>query len=123
MLTTKNAFLIVLITYIFYSCASIGSPEGGLKDEIGPVLVVSNPINRALQVNNKTLLLEFDEEIRIKDINRQLLITPNVNNPFTAITKKNKVEIAFEKPLQTNTTYFLNFRAVFAYGCCVVGSI
>jgi hypothetical protein len=107
----KSPLLYVIATTLFISsCASVGTPEGGAKDTDPPKLVDSNPKEGQLNVKTKELVLTFNEEIQTKDINRQLLITPNINNPFKTSFKKETLRIEFEKDLLPNTTYFINFR-------------
>jgi len=101
---------LLFISFFIYSCASIGNPEGGPKDEIPPKLIDSNPKNRSLNVTGQKLEFIFDEEIQIKDINRQLLITPYTNNTYKSSVSKEKITLEFENPLEPNTTYFINFR-------------
>lgn len=101
---------LLYITFYFYSCASVGTPEGGPKDLKPPLLIESSPANKALNVKGNTILLQFDEEIRLKDFNRQLLITPNTDNVFKTTISKNTLKLQFEKPFEANTTYFINFR-------------
>ena len=105
-----NILLLLYIAFYLYSCASIGTPEGGAKDVQPPKLIVSQPVNRSLKVTGNTIELEFDEQIRLKDLNRQLIVTPNTNNTFTSTVSKNILKLEFEKPFETNTTYFINFR-------------
>ena len=107
----KSPLLYLFATTLFVSsCASVGTPEGGLKDEEPPKLVQSTPKEGQLNVNTKELVLTFNEEIQTKDITRQMLITPNVANPITTSFKKETLRIKFEKDLLPNTTYFINFR-------------
>lgn len=98
------------ITLFISSCASVGTPEGGAKDADPPKLVDSNPKEGQLNVKTKELVLTFNEEIQTKDITRQMLITPNVDNPIQTSFKKETLRIEFEKDLLPNTTYFINFR-------------
>jgi hypothetical protein len=101
---------LLYITFYFYSCASVGTPDGGPKDMKPPVLTESFPANKALNVTGNTIQLQFDEEVRLKDLNRQLIITPNTDNTFKTTISKNTLKLQFEKPFETNTTYFINFR-------------
>ncbi|MDB5264349.1 MAG: hypothetical protein JWQ14_3632, partial [Adhaeribacter sp.] len=110
MRTYLNIFLLLYIAFYIYSCASIGTPEGGAKDVKPPKLIASQPVNQSLKVSGKTIQLEFDEQIRLKDLNRQLIITPNTNNNFKSTVSKNTMKLEFEKPFESNTTYFINFR-------------
>lgn len=110
MRTCLNILLLLYVAFYLYACASVGSPEGGPKDAQAPKLTESLPVNKSLQVSGKTIRLVFDEEIRLKDLNRQLIITPNTDNLFETKISKNTLELAFEKPFLPNTTYFINFR-------------
>ena len=98
------------ISFFIYSCASIGTPEGGPKDEVPPKLIDSNPKNLSLNVTGQKLEFIFDEEIQVKDLNRQLLITPYTNNTYKSTVSKEKLTLEFDKPFAPNTTYFINFR-------------
>jgi len=100
----------LFLSFFTYSCASVGNPEGGPKDEVPPKLIDSNPKNRSLNVNTQKLEFVFNEEIQVKDLNRQLLITPYTNNTYKSTVSKEKLTLEFEKALEPNTTYFINFR-------------
>ncbi|WP_034256663.1 Ig-like domain-containing domain [Adhaeribacter aquaticus] len=106
----SNSLYLLLLSVFFYACASVGSPEGGPKDTVGPELISSNPLNRAINVSTKTLELNFNEEIRLKDFTREILITPNTTNTYKTTVKKDRLIIDFEKPFLPNTTYYLNLR-------------
>jgi hypothetical protein len=107
----KSPLLYLFATALFVSsCASVGTPEGGAKDAEPPKLVQSNPKEGQLNVKTKELVLTFNEEIQTKDITRQLLITPSINNPVKTTFKKETLRVEFEKDLLPNTTYFINFR-------------
>ncbi|QNF32674.1 Ig-like domain-containing protein [Adhaeribacter swui] len=100
-------YTILLITC---GCASISPPEGGEKDILSPELVSSTPANKALQVSGKTITLRFNEEVRLKDFNRQLIISPSTENQITSEVDREEVKLTFEKEFLPNTTYYLNFR-------------
>ncbi|GEO04308.1 hypothetical protein AAE02nite_19720 [Adhaeribacter aerolatus] len=105
-----NILLLLYIAFYLYSCASVGTPEGGPKDAQAPKLLESTPVNKSLNVSGKTISLVFDEPVRLKDLNRQLIITPNTNNTFETKITKNTLLLEFEKAFEPNTTYFINFR-------------
>lgn len=110
MLFKSPLLYIAAVSLFISSCASVGTPEGGAKDTEAPKLVSSTPKEGELNVKTRELTLTFNEEIQTKDITRQMLITPNVNNPITTSFKKETLQISFEKDLLPNTTYFINFR-------------
>ncbi|MCX2740566.1 Ig-like domain-containing domain [Pontibacter anaerobius] len=92
------------------ACATQSPPDGGPRDQTPPKLVSSNPKDQQLNVDTRTITLEFDEEVQQNTLNKQLLITPNINNPYKVLTDKNVMTLEFEKPLEDSTTYTFNFR-------------
>lgn len=110
----KKALFLFLFALITFSCARVGSPVGGSKDTIPPVVVGSNIDSSRINVPRdiKELRIDFDEYINLKDINKQLIISP----PLKKMTKilpsgiANKyLLIKWEDTLQENTTYNFNF--------------
>jgi uncharacterized protein (DUF2141 family) len=103
-----------LITIIFLlllsSCANISAPTGGPKDTIPPKLLSTFPIHKSLNFKGKKVILEFDENIKIENIQNQLIIIPNPEGNYKSKIVKNIVELEFDKPFSENTTYTFNFR-------------
>lgn len=96
------------------SCARVGSPGGGVKDSIPPKVISTNIDTLRVNIPRdiKELRIDFDEYITLKDINKQLIISP----PLKKMTKiipsgmANKyLLIKWEDTLQENTTYNFNF--------------
>lgn len=102
--------LFVIIQVVIYSCANIGSPTGGPKDTIPPQLVRIAPGQGTLEYNDNIVRMEFNEPVQIKDLQNQLIITPSIEGRYKTKINKNSVEILFDQPFDTNTTYTLNFR-------------
>ncbi|MDX5442193.1 MAG: Ig-like domain-containing protein [Hymenobacteraceae bacterium] len=105
-----NKIAAVLMATVISACAAIRPPEGGPKDETPPKLLSSQPENLQVGVNTQTIKLRFDEPIQVKDIQRQLLITPDAGIPFKTRVEENELELIFEKPLEENVTYTIQFR-------------
>ncbi len=110
----KKVLFLFLFALITFSCARVGSPVGGSKDTIPPVVLGSNidttRINVPRDINE--LRIDFDEYINLKDVNKQLIISP----PLKKIKKilpsgiANKyLLIKWDDTLQANTTYNFNF--------------
>ena len=57
-------------------CARRGSIDGGLKDSIAPVLKMSFPKNGSINFTGKEIKLNFDEYVKLKRIDKQLIISP-----------------------------------------------
>lgn len=106
----KWLLLIGVTFFLTTACARVTNPQGGPKDLDKPELVKSFPANQELNFKGQKIQLEFSELVQPNNLNKELLITPSVKNPYTVRTDKNIIELTFEEPLIENTTYFLNFR-------------
>ena len=102
-------FIIILVSLYIYSCANQGSPQGGPKDTIPPILVKSIPANKSLNYKDKVFEFEFDERINADKLTSKLNITPRIENKFKVFSKKNKLILTFEESFADSTTYTLNF--------------
>ncbi|TAD98568.1 MAG: hypothetical protein EAZ97_10710 [Bacteroidetes bacterium] len=106
-----------VLTYCFYlfllfiikSCASMSSITGGIKDTIKPVLTDSSPKHQSTHVKGNQIVLEFDELIDVKNLKKNLVIVPNIENEYTYEVVKNMVFINFSKPFKDSTTYVMDF--------------
>ncbi|MBT8260548.1 MAG: Ig-like domain-containing protein [Bacteroidia bacterium] len=108
----SNIFLASLISLIVVNCANRGTPQGGPKDEDPPVIVKSEPDNFTTNFNEKEIKIYFDEYIKIKDIQKNLIISPPMD-PMPEITPlgsaSKHITIKIYDTLQINTTYAFNF--------------
>ena len=104
-------FLCFLFVIIMASCAKRGSITGGSKDTIAPVLKASFPKNLSTNFNSKEIKLVFDEYVKLKNINKQLIISPPMKNQPEILpqTASKIITIKIKDTLQPNTTYSLNF--------------
>lgn len=105
----KYAFLLLL--FILLGCAKRGTITGGLKDTIAPVLKMSSPKNFSTNFKGDQIKLVFDENIKLKNLNKQLIISPPMKNePLILPTTASKIiTIKIKDTLQPNTTYSFNF--------------
>lgn len=109
----KYFFKIFLFLFLisFFNCAKRGSITGGLKDTLAPVLKLSFPKNFNTNFKGNEIKLTFDEFIKLKDLNKQLIISPPMKNePLILPTSVGKyISITIKDTLQPNTTYSFNF--------------
>lgn len=93
------------------SCAKRGSITGGLKDTLAPVLKYSSPPNMSTNFEGNEIILGFDEYVKLKNLNKQLIISPPMKHePLILPTVASKViTIKIKDTLQPNTTYSFNF--------------
>ncbi|PWG06151.1 Ig-like domain-containing protein [Polaribacter aquimarinus] len=104
-------FLSVIIV-VFSNCARTGRPEGGPKDEEAPLFVTSKPPYESINFDKKEIKLYFNEFIKLKDLNKQLIVSPPLKNPLVispqgSASKFLNIEIL--DTLKKNTTYIFNF--------------
>lgn len=93
------------------SCAKRGSITGGLKDTLAPTLVSSVPKNFNTNFKGNVITLNFDEYVKLKNTNKQLIISPPMKyEPLITPTNVSKfIKIEIKDTLQPNTTYSFNF--------------
>ena len=94
---------------VLASCAQIGTPSGGPKDELPPSLVAAFPPLGATLVESSSLTLLFDEYVRAGQWRSQLLVSPPIEGPMDLIVRGKEVELTWDAPLQANRTYVFQF--------------
>ena len=107
----QNLFLLFLVI-IVESCANRGTPSGGEKDTEPPQIIKTEPENFSTNFKGNEIRIYFNEYIRIKDLQKQLIISPPMDNqpnitPLGSAAKYIKIKIL--DTLQPNTTYAFNF--------------
>jgi len=111
MLKNNYKYILLLFVLAMASCAKRGSITGGLKDTLAPVLKMSSPKNFSTNFKEKEIKLTFDEYIKLKDLKKQLIISPPMkNDPLILPTTTSKyLTIKINDTLQPDTTYSFNF--------------
>jgi len=109
----KNVFFTVLILLVF-SCARIGSPNGGPKDVSPPRVLRSSPDSMEKNVSTKLkeIRIYFDKWVKLNDPSKQLIISPGIEKIkkiIPASTPNKYVLIQWEDTLKSSTTYNFNF--------------
>ncbi|WP_140468873.1 Ig-like domain-containing protein [Hymenobacter nivis] len=94
------------------SCAAVAPPQGGPRDVTPPRLISSVPDSAARNVKLQSVRLVFSEYVQVKDLSKNLLITPQLapDNNYKLREDRNSVTLLFDKPLADSTTYSFNFR-------------
>jgi len=111
MLKNSSKYILFLFVILLVSCAKRGSITGGLKDTIAPSLRTSFPENFSTNFKEKQIKLEFDEIVILKNIRKQLVISPPMKyEPLIIPTTASKyITIKIKDTLLPNTTYSFNF--------------
>lgn len=94
-------------------CAKRASPTGGPRDSLPPLLINASPKLNTVFFDKEEFNLTFDEYVTLKDISKQLIISPPLSSsqykvyPVTGASKK--VTLKLLDSLMDNTTYTFNF--------------
>lgn len=107
-----NLLLLFTISLLIVNCANRGTPSGGETDSVAPTIVKSSPENFSTNFKAEEIKIYFDEYIKIKNQQKQLIISPPMD-PEPLITPQGSaakyLTIKILDTLQSNTTYAFNF--------------
>jgi len=108
----KHFIIVFALVLLTSNCARKGSPNGGLKDSLAPVMVTANPPYKSINFKSKKIKLSFDEYVTLKNVNQQLVISPPLKY-FPTISPQGspskEITIKLTDTLKVNTTYMFNF--------------
>ena len=108
----RNLVKILISILFIFSCANRGNPSGGEIDVDPPKIVKSSPENFSTNFNSESIEIVFDEFIKIRKLENELIISPPINPtpPILPVGSANKVlSITKMDSLLENTTYSFNF--------------
>lgn len=94
---------------LLYSCANIGRPSGGPRDETPPVYVSSTPEPDQLNFTGSKITINFNEYIQIKDQNSKVVVSPAQKNMPIIRSAGKSVNVELRDTLLPNTTYCIDF--------------
>ncbi|RMA65800.1 Ig-like domain-containing protein [Ulvibacter antarcticus] len=103
--------ILFLFSLSFVDCAKKGTPSGGKRDSIPPVIVKSNPENYSINFKGDEIRIYFDEYIKLKDLQKELIISPPLKSQpsITPLSASKILKIKISDTLKENTTYSFNF--------------
>ncbi len=101
---------IICTSIILWQCARQSQPAGGPQDKTAPELQSSIPAKGEKNFKGKNIELIFDEAIKLKDPQEEIIITPSVGAKTKFTAKKNKVIVVPENNWKDSTTYSIAFR-------------
>ena len=105
---TKHVFAGMALL-LMAACASIGTPDGGIYDEIPPKVVASYPADRSVGINEKKMRIRFDEYIKLMNANEKVIVSPPQIEPANIRADGKSVKITLYDTLKANTTYTIDF--------------
>lgn len=104
--------LVLIAMMTLSSCASTGSPVGGIKDIIPPKLdSLLSTKNKQTNITQRIFEFHFDEFVEVKDAIKQVLVSPPLTYIPQVKHRGKKVTFEFDKKevLRENATYTINF--------------
>lgn len=105
----KNIILTLLVALMVTSCAQISSPQGGPVDSLPPVILSTLPLPYTTNFAGKKIQIKFNEFIQLKDQQKLFTVSPPAKEKPMLLVKGKVLEITFDEPLDTMTTYKLDF--------------
>ena len=110
--TVSNFIYLILLIFTISNCANRGTPSGGIKDITPPTITKSEPENYTINFTGDEIKIYFDEYIKIKNLQKQLIISPPMD-PMPEIIPQGSaskfIKIKIIDTLAANTTYAFNF--------------
>lgn len=106
-----NKQIFYIITLFLISCAKVVAPTGGSKDTEGPKVISMYPENKKTNfiIKNQDIRIKFDEFIQLKEVNKQIVMSPPQKESPTYLLNGKELIIKFNGELEKNTTYTINF--------------
>ncbi|MCD4773503.1 MAG: Ig-like domain-containing protein [Bacteroidales bacterium] len=102
-------FICVATVFLVTNCANPVTPTGGPKDVTPPQVIESEPLNYSINFKAEKIKLEFDEFIEFDEANKQLLVSPPLDNKPEFKIRGKSLIIEPQDELKQNITYTLFF--------------
>lgn len=103
------ALIGIFLLVVMYSCANMGTPNGGPYDEKPPHFVASIPAPNQTNYKGKKVEVEFDELIQIDKPMENVIVTPPQRILPLIQARGRKAVVELEDSLKENTTYTIDF--------------
>lgn len=99
----------IIILGLAVSCASIGNPTGGPRDEDPPRFVRANPAPGSVNVTRQRIDIDFNEIVNVKDAFTNVVVSPPSKQVPRVSSSGHRVSVNFPDTLVANTTYTIDF--------------
>ncbi len=108
----KRSIFILIIGFSLFNCARRGNPTGGPKDKDAPIIIQTFPKFNTTDFNQNEIKIYFDEYVKVKDLQKQLIVSPPLKYPAQISPQgmaTKRITIKIKDTLKPNTTYVFNF--------------
>lgn len=104
-----SIILLNLLLLTIFSCARMGSPDGGWYDETPPKILGTSPANGSDDVNSKKVTILFNEFVKLDNPTEKVVVSPpQLEAPEVKVSGK-RITVALQDTLKPNTTYTIDF--------------
>lgn len=100
--------IFIFISVILYSCANIGNPSGGPRDEDPPIFMHADPAQGSTKVTKTKMTLTFNEIVNVKDAFNKVVISPVAKSIPRVTANGRRVTVQFDS-LSPDVTYTVDF--------------
>lgn len=94
-----------MLGWLLASCATVVMPDGGPKDTTPPKPLNFEPQFGAVNFSSNKIVITFDEIIQLKDLNSNLVVSPQMKKNPEVLAQGKKLVIKLPDSLEANTTY------------------
>lgn len=98
----------IIIALVMESCARQGSPTGGPRDSIPPLLEYAYPELETTNFHDTEIEIVFNEYIQARTFKKDVIINPPIED-YDYRTNKRTLTIQLNEKLKDSTTYTINF--------------
>lgn len=92
-----------------YSCANMGSPQGGLYDEDPPQILYATPAEKATNVNSNKVSIFFNEYVKIENATEKVIVSPPQLEVPEIKDQGKKIVVELLDTLKPGMTYTIDF--------------
>ncbi|MDE5774689.1 MAG: Ig-like domain-containing protein [Muribaculaceae bacterium] len=100
---------VIVLAAVGMSCARIGTPSGGRRDEMPPQMTKAHPEPNSRNFAGHRVVLDFDEFVNVKDAMTNVVISPPGETTPRVTSQGRHVYVNFQDTLLSNTTYTIDF--------------
>jgi uncharacterized protein (DUF2141 family) len=108
------AYIPFFFALLLAGCAQVRSISGGEKDTDPPLIIAANPDTNSLQFSGNSFTLYFNEYIQLRDLQKELLVSPPLKSTPRVKVKQRSLEVSWDDTLRSETTYIFQFGKAIA---------
>lgn len=109
LITMKRVIWVFLIPLLLSSCARMGQPDGGWYDEEPPKIIGSTPMDKAINVSSRKIIINFDEYIKLDNPSEKIVVSPTQLEQPVIKGEGKRIVVELKDSLKPDNTYTIDF--------------